>query len=385
MDKPSHRFGWYLALVQLLFTLCWTVYAIYLPQLAASAGIPASAVPLVLMLDQIVFTACDFATGIAADRITRGLGLLGPYVTAATVLSCLAFLALPFLADAGAATFLGLTLLWTTTSSALRAPPLTLLGKYAARPAHASLAGIALLGYGFAGALAPYLALLLRERDPRLPFTLASLSLALATLGMIAAERDLKAKETAPPRTVFGGLDRRAASFALGVLVLAAGYQIHFALQSAALFRRFAPPTELPWLMPIFWVGFNVAMVAAGPLARRLGGTTAMGGAALIGALALVVAHMAPGLGALTMAEFFAGGAWGAMLMSAFVEAFAAGAGGGEGRLTGILFSALAAATLGRVIMAAVDPGLGATLPWLAVLLWTTAGAALLAAGRRAP
>ena len=38
MSPTAHRFGWYLALLQLLFTLCWTVYAIYLPKLAAAAG-----------------------------------------------------------------------------------------------------------------------------------------------------------------------------------------------------------------------------------------------------------------------------------------------------------------------------------------------------------
>ena len=134
MNSATSRFGWYLALLQLLFTLCWTVYAIYLPKLAAAAGIPAAAVILILMLDQLVFVVCDFATGIAADKVTRVLGRLGKWVAAVTALSCAAFLALPFVAGAGAPVFLALTLLWAVTSSALRAPPLMLLGKYAAKP-----------------------------------------------------------------------------------------------------------------------------------------------------------------------------------------------------------------------------------------------------------
>ena len=36
MSTVSQRFGWYLAVLQLFFTLCWTVYVIYLPKLAAS-------------------------------------------------------------------------------------------------------------------------------------------------------------------------------------------------------------------------------------------------------------------------------------------------------------------------------------------------------------
>ena len=46
-----NRTGVYLAILQLVFTLGWTTYVIYLPQLAAKVGIAPSAVILVLMLD----------------------------------------------------------------------------------------------------------------------------------------------------------------------------------------------------------------------------------------------------------------------------------------------------------------------------------------------
>src|SRR5690349_20558823 len=131
----SARIGIYFALLQLFFTLCWTVYAIYLQQLAARAGISGSAVILLLMLDQVVFTVVDFATGVWADRVSRLLGRVGYWATAATILSCATFLALPFVASSGAAAFIALTMVWAVTSSALRAPPMMLLGKYAAKPA----------------------------------------------------------------------------------------------------------------------------------------------------------------------------------------------------------------------------------------------------------
>ena len=44
----TYRFGWYLAALQLFFALCWTVYAIYFPKLAATAGI---ALKLILIRD----------------------------------------------------------------------------------------------------------------------------------------------------------------------------------------------------------------------------------------------------------------------------------------------------------------------------------------------
>ena len=387
MGAGSTRFGWSLAVVQLFFTLAWTTYAIYLPKLAASAGIAAGAVIVILMLDQAVFTVCDFATGIAADRVTRTLGRLGLYVTVATALSCLAFLALPFLAPAGAAVFLALTLVWTATSSALRAPPLMLLGKYTAKPQQPFLASLALLGSGVAGALAPYLAVALRERDPRWPFALASLAVILATLGMVAAERRLKPEAPKPQAPAFGRLDARAALFAIALIVLALGYQVHFALESAPMYLRFAQQADLAWLMPVFWVGFNITMFPAGWLTRRIGGYAVMGAGGLIGALAIVAAHFADGLGFLIAAQALAGGAWGAILMSAYIVAFSLGENGGEGRLTGILFSALAVATFARMSAVAAgyasDPALKAALAWVPTLCWAAAGAALLALGWR--
>lgn len=384
MGAASQRYGWYLAVLQLFFTLCWTVYAIYLPKLAAAAGIAPGTVILLLMLDQAIFTVCDFATGIAADKMTRVLGRLGTFVAAATALSCAAFIALPFVAAAGAPLLIAVTVIWTVTSSALRAPPLMLLGKYAAKPSIPFLASLAMLGTGIAGALAPYLAVTLRDVDPRIPFSVASIVLVLTTLGMISAERSLAGATPAPgaPARAFGTLSAPVIVFALGMIVLALGFQIHFALESAPLFLRFAKPSELQWLMPVFWIGFNISMFPASVVAKRFGGYAVMGAAALIGALALLAAHAAPGLGLLVVAQFAAGAAWGAILMSAFMVAFAIGENGGEGRMSGLLFSALALTTLARMAMVATglsgDPALKAALQWTPTLCWALAGAALL-------
>src|SRR4051794_22763739 len=60
-DTSANRTGVYLAALQLVFTLGWTTYVIYLPKLAASVGIAPSAVILILMLDQAIFTISDTA------------------------------------------------------------------------------------------------------------------------------------------------------------------------------------------------------------------------------------------------------------------------------------------------------------------------------------
>ena len=62
MRKIPQGAGLYLAALELVFALGWTVYAIYLPRLAASAGIAAGTVIYILMLDQAIFTVTDFAT-----------------------------------------------------------------------------------------------------------------------------------------------------------------------------------------------------------------------------------------------------------------------------------------------------------------------------------
>ena len=206
-----YRSAWarlYLAAVQLLFTLGWTTYAIYLPRLAGEVGIPRTAVIVLLMLDQAIFTVTDFAMGMAADRLSGVVGRLGHVVAAVTALSCVAFLAMPWRSlEPGPAAqpyFVALILLWAVTSSAMRAPPLMLLGKYAARPSVPWLASLAMLGYGVAGALAPYLAVTLRDLDPRWPFALSSITLLLTALGLAAVERRLARRpdDKPEPRTV---------------------------------------------------------------------------------------------------------------------------------------------------------------------------------------
>jgi MFS family permease len=382
----TYRYGWYLAVLQLLFALCWTVYVIYLPKLAASAGIAPKSVILILMLDQAIFTICDFFTGIAADKVTRVLGRLGIWVAAATALSCAAFLIMPLIASQGAPLLIVIIIVWTVTSSALRAPPLMLLGKYARKPSIPYLSALAMLGTGIAGALGPYLATVLRDVDARLPFALASVVLILVTLGMITAERRLAQVPHPPtnaqPVKAFGTMTRPAIIFALAMITLALGYQLHFAINSAPLYLRFAKADQLQWLMPMFWVGFNLSMFPAAVITNRLGGYRVMGGAALIGALSILAAHLAQGLELLVIAQFAAGAVWGAILMSAFTVAFAIGENGGEGRMSGLLFSALALATLARMATVATgfntDAALKSVLQVLPMICWAVAGVTLL-------
>ncbi|MDN5005089.1 MFS transporter [Bradyrhizobium sp. GCM10027634] len=383
----ANRTGLYLAVLQLVFTLGWTTYVIYLPRLAAEVGIAPSAVILILMLDQAIFTIADTAMGIAADRLAPYAGRLGLFVGLVTAISCGAFVALPFVAGAGSAAqvwFIALIVIWAVTSSALRAPPLTLLGKYRAKPQVPFLAAVAMLGYGVAGAISPYLGVVLREHDARLPFVISSVVLLLTALGLSRIEHDV-AQDAPPPASDQAAkpLGMISIIFIVATIALALGYQLHFAVNSAPLYLRFAKPDELAWLMPVFWIGFNIAMFPASLVVKHRGGLIVMGAAGLFGALAIAAGEFAGSLNALVAAQFLAGAAWGCMLMSAISAALAIGSTGAEGKVTGLVFSALALGTFAR--MAAVAGGLqkipeyAPLLHWAPVACWAVAGVGLLA------
>ncbi len=356
MRKIPQAVGIYLAALEFIFTLGWTVYAIYLPKLAASVGIAASAVIFILMLDQAIFTVTDFAMGMAADKVSRLVGRLGHWVSVITLLSCIAFVALPFVAGAqlGATVFLMLTITWAITSSALRAPPLMLLGKYAARPAIPYLTSLAMLGLGVAGAVSPYLSTALAGRDPRLPFIIASVTLVLASFALAKVERSLVKQApplSEPPPTTSRKTNARIVVFALASIALATGFQLHFFFNSAPVFKKFGG--DLRTLMPVFWIGFSIGMFPASLITKRFGGVPVMGIAGIIGAAAIIVMESASTLELAVTAQLVAGAAWGCILMSAFATALAIGYTGAEGKTTGILFSTLAIATFARMTIAA--------------------------------
>jgi hypothetical protein len=207
--------------------------------------------------------------------------------------------------------------------------------------------------------------------------------LLFVALGLSRVERDIaRAAPAKNARTPAKPLGKVPVIFIASMVILALGYQLHFSINSAPIYLRFAKPNDLQWLMPVFWIGFNIAMFPASVVVKHRGGLIVMGAAGLLGAVALVVAEIAGGLNTLIVAQFVAGAAWGCMLMSAVSAALAIGSTGAEGKLTGLVFSALALATFAR--MAAVAGGLqklpdyAPLLHWAPVACWSVAGCGLL-------
>jgi hypothetical protein len=241
-----------------------------------------------------------------------------------------------------------------------------------------------MLGYGLAGALSPYLGVVLRNEDPRLPFLISGVVLLITTLALSRVERSIaqQVPSGSEPPTPAKALGQIPMFFIASMIILSLGYQLHFAINSAPFFLRFAKPDELQWLLPVFWIGFNIAMFPASIVVKHRGGLIVMGAAGLFGALAVLGAELAGNLNMLIVAQFVAGAAWGCMLMSAVSAALAIGETGAEGKVVGLVFSALALATFAR--MAAVAGGLqklpeyAPMLHWAPVACWSVAGAGLL-------
>lgn len=389
-QRVPHGIAVYLAVIQFLFVTCWTVYVIFLPRLLESVGIPAHYALWIVMFDQLVFVVMDVVMGAAADRAGRVLGRIGPLIIGATVVSCMAFLLLPhagLLGAAAPATLLALILIWTATSSALRAPPWALLGKYAAAPSVPWMNALMLSGIAIGGALAPYLGVTLKNLDPRLPFAVSSLALFAVTAGLVRVERLLArqpAVAAAVPVTPEVVLRAGTLIVLAGCLLLAQGFQIHFALNTAGQYLRLVPASHLEYLMPVFWIGFNVAMFPGAALAKRFGALPVVAACAFAGAGAALVAAHAPSLEVLIAAQLVYGGAWGCVLMAGFAAVLESGRGGREGLALGLLFAMFAVAAMIRMAMTIAgvnkQPDHAQLLAWMPALLWTSGGALLIVA-----
>jgi hypothetical protein len=378
------RAGIVLAVLQFAFALSWVVYAALLPALAAQAGVAASVVPWVLLADQAIFLVCDWLAGVFADRMGDAVVRLGRAIAGVTLVSCAAFLALPLVAPRGSAAGLaGLMLVWSASSSMLRAPPLALAGRFASRPSRAWLVGLYALGLGAAGAVAPYVGRAVLAVDPRIAFAASSMVVAAMAIVLAALPHANAGVRTSREP----GQPRSLAAFGAAVAALAIGLQVNGSITSGSLYLRFAAPDQLADLGPVFWIGAAAATLPAAALIRRTGGLVVMAGAAVVGAAALGIAVLGESLAVVVAGQAVAGLAWGAAASGAFAAATSLDR--RPGAATGLIFSVLAAATLARIAFvasgAAAAPGVTPAMPLVPPIAWAVAAliAGLLAVRRR--
>jgi MFS family permease len=170
--------------------------------------------------------------------------------------------------------------------------------------------------------------------------------------------------------------------FLAAVLLAQLGFQVHSAVNAQRLFAKYARPGELPTLLSVFWIGFTLLTPLAALLAKRLGGIVSMTLGALVAAGSAWAAAQATNVASLGIAQFICGAAWGAVMVSAVVAAFAIGRNGGEGTAVGAVFSVIAVATMARIALVTAHgdqvPAIATALPWLPTVAWLAAALVLI-------
>lgn len=371
--KSSLSSGLALAGVQFFFTLGWTVYALYLPDLLKGAGLAASWLPWLLMADQLIFAAMDIAFGIAADRMADTYRRLARLLLWLTSLSAVAFLLLPSLAPVSPGLLLLVLAIWVISASVVRAPTMVLLAKRAKAAQQGQLVLCYAGGMALASALSPFLGLWLKGVDPQLVFALSGLALLGAVLVL------LRLSPLHSPVAADDGLQPLAfASYlpllaVLGLAVL--GFQVHAFVNAAPLYLLHVGKDSLPWLMPLLWLGFFATLLAVSALVKRFAAWPVVAAGLLLTALASYGAGLSGGLAGLIGLQLLTGAGWAMVFGGLMEQAGVDGRRGAEGLFMGSFFAVLAISSFARIALATQY------LPLLQPVRFELPAALLLAAG----
>jgi len=373
IGKISLSSGLALAGVQFFFTLGWTVYALYLPDLLKGAGLAASWLPWLLMADQLIFAAMDIAFGIAADRMADTYRRLARLLLWLTSLSAVAFLLLPSLAPVSPGLLLLVLAIWVISASVVRAPTMVLLAKRAKAAQQGQLVLCYAGGMALASALSPFFGLWLKGQEPQLVFALSGLALLVAVLVLLRLSPVLPAVEADD-----GQQPVAFASYLplLAVLGLAAfGFQVHAFVNAAPLYLLHVSKDSLPWLMPLLWLGFFASLLAVSALVKRFAAWPVVAAGLLLAALASYGASLSGGLAWLIGLQLLTGAGWAMVFGGLMQQAGVDGRRGAEGLFMGSFFAVLAISSFARIALTTQY------LPLLKPVQFELPAALLLAAG----
>ena len=388
------RLALWAALMQGLVGISWIAYVAYLPRLLEMVGISAQRALWILLADQILFVLFDWIAGSQADRIARVRGRVCKWLAVVAALSALLLLLLPWAAATGSAlVFLTVSLLWTMSSSVMRAPVLGMLGRLGTPQAKSKVISYALAGLGLAGAFAPFLGGLFKEFSPYWPMAVTAVTMMIASAFAVWIEPrqlavsagDVKAEMNATSSSHKWPLplqpSRELAWIAGLMMVAGSGMQLLTGEIGGSTFKQMGAVPLMLWL-PIFWASFFIAQ----PWCKRLIDRTherrasfiypAM--ALLVAALALLLGRYSGQLAVFALSQAIAGAAWGLMLASALTYATQVAAPSNAGAASGIVFAMLATGNVFRLTLTAAGVDIMASLHWWPALVWIVAAVMML-------
>jgi len=130
------------------------------------------------------------------------------------------------------------------------------------------------------------------------------------------------------------------------------GFQLHAFVNASPLYQLHAGKEQLPWLMPLVWLGFFAMLVAVGPLLKRFGAMPVATGGILLTAAASYAAGVVGNLGMLIFLQLICGAGWAMAFAGLMERASTAGLRGAEGLFMGSFFAVTALCTLLRIAFA---------------------------------
>lgn len=358
-----------IAAIQFLFMLTWIIYGVYFGDLLVSVGLDRSWLAAIFLFDQLVFAFMDPLMGAWADRIEAQARRLAPMVIAFNLLAAAAFVALPLVAayvPGTPALLLLATAVWVVSASVLRAPLFVLLDRLPGAPNQTTRIAQVAAGIALGAAVAPFIGLWLKGVSPLLPFLLSSAALAVAGFSLpsippmsaraaaaepaTAASAETAGAPVVAPTVAPVIAPQRPIFWLFGLtLLLACGFQFHAFVASAALYRKFVGAETLPWLLPVFWVGFSLAMIAVPRWVLHHGADTVLRYVVVLGSAALLVCLYAPSLPLLVAGQALLGACWGGFFLTALRVVRVWPTRVGNGLAMGGWFSMLSLAAAGRI------------------------------------
>ena len=376
----ARRLGAWIVVVQSLLALNWTMYVLFLPQFLEQTGIGRRWVLPILILDQAIFTVMDWFAGSYSDRLARMYGTIGRPLAAVAVASALLLLTLPWAAATGSALLvLAVVVAWSLTSSALRAPVFSMVGKVAGPSGRSGVVGLGLISVSLAGAFGPLLTEHLRGLDPRLPMTVGGLALALAALFATRVESARPAEAPAPSVAA----PAHALVLAAAVLLAAVGLQFHSTLALRPLFEGFGVEHLSAWASTL-WFGFAAGLLLAKRVSQRARPLQQAAVALTLGAVLTSAAGLAPTPEVLAILEVLIGAVWAVTMVVALTVALSIGGGRGAGTPLGMIFSALALAIVMRLAVVWLEIPVREQVSAVVAACWLASAALMVVAGRHA-
>jgi len=325
------------------------------------------------MADQLIFATMDIAFGVMADRVADGYRKLAHLLLWLTTVSAGAFLLLPLLASISSGLLLVVLIIWVVSASVVRAPTMVLLSKRAKAAQQGRLVAGYAFGMALASALSPFLGLMLKGADPRLPFAISALTLLAAVFVLLrfSGSQPAETESDAPPPLPFNAY--LPLLLVLGLATFA--FQLHAFVNAGPLYLAHVAKESLPWLMPLLWLGFSAALLGVGRLIKRFGALSVAATGLLLTAIASYASVTVNTLEALIFFQVLAGAGW-ALAFSGLMERAAAdGTRGAEGVFMGSFFAITALGSFARIGFATQY------LPAMKDIQFTLPAALLLAAG----